>query len=61
MKRTFININTRLMSSGSGYLIDDPKYAFLREDLKLDHVNNGVYNGKWFGSGPAVKSIGNFL
>lgn len=46
------------MSSNSGYLVDDPKYSFLKNDLKLERTNAGVYNGKWFGSGPSVKSIG---
>ncbi|GAB0092215.1 putative aldehyde dehydrogenase family 7 member A1 homolog [Sergentomyia squamirostris] len=40
----------------SGYLIDDPKYSFLR-DLGLERVNAGVYNGSWTGSGPVVKSV----
>jgi len=35
----------------SGYLIDDPKYSFLK-DLGLEKTNCGVYNGKWSGSGP---------
>lgn len=34
----------------SSYLIDDPKYAFLK-DLGLEKSNKGVYNGKWFGNG----------
>lgn len=40
----------------SSYLIDDPKYAFLK-DLGLDRINNGVYNGSWTGSGEVVQSI----
>lgn len=55
-----MNINLRAMSSTSDYLVDDPKYDFLKKDLKLERSNAGVYNGKWFGSGPAVKSIGKF-
>lgn len=48
------------MSSSSAYLVDDPKYSFLKNELKLDRVNAGVYaGGKWNGSGPVVKSIGN--
>lgn len=50
----------RALSSSSDYLVDDPKYSFLKEDLKLDRINAGAYNGKWFGSGPSVKSIGNY-
>lgn len=49
------------MSSSSAYLVDDPKYSFLKNELKLERTNAGVYNGKWNGSGPAVKSIGKFL
>lgn len=40
----------------NSYLIEDPKYSFLKE-LSLDRTNAGVYNGKWFGNGPSVKSI----
>lgn len=50
-----------MSSNSGGYLVDDPKYSFLKDDLKLERTNAGVYNGKWFGSGPSVKSIGNFL
>ena len=31
-------------------LVSEPKYAFLKE-LGLGEVNDGVYDGKWFGSG----------
>ena len=34
----------------SSYLINEPKYAFLKE-LDLQETNLGVYNGKWTGSG----------
>lgn len=44
------------MSSSSSYLVNDPKYSFLK-DLELGTSNSGVYNGRWFGSGPPVKSI----
>lgn len=60
-KRIFGNVNFRALSSSTGYLIDNPKYSFLKDDLKLERVNPGVYNGKWYGNGPAVKSIGNSL
>lgn len=39
----------------SSYLIDDPKYSFLK-DLGLERSNDGVYNGKWTGSGDIVES-----
>lgn len=54
------NINSRSLSSSS-YLIDDPKYSFLKNDLNLSRINAGVYCGKWFGSGAAVKTIGIFF
>lgn len=38
------------------YLVEDPKYSFLK-DLGIEKTNAGVYNGKWMGSGPIVKSI----
>lgn len=44
---------TRNMSSS--YLINEPKYAFLK-DLGLSETNAGVYNGKWMGSGEVKKS-----
>lgn len=40
----------------SSYLVDDPKYSFLK-DLGLERTNSGVYNGKWIGSGEVVKSV----
>jgi hypothetical protein len=41
------NFRARNMSS---YLINEPKYAFLKE-LGLAETNLGVYNGNWTGSG----------
>ena len=35
------------------YLIDEPKYAFLKE-LGLDQTNQGVYHGQWTGSGEVI-------
>ncbi len=34
----------------SSFLIDEPKYAFLKE-LGIEKRNPGVYNGTWGGSG----------
>ena len=31
-------------------LVSEPKYSFLKE-LGIGEVNDGVYDGKWFGSG----------
>ncbi|XP_037030436.1 putative aldehyde dehydrogenase family 7 member A1 homolog [Bradysia coprophila] len=51
-----LNILKQQNRTMSAYLIDDPKYSFLKE-LGLNKVNSGVYNGKWTGNGPTVKSI----
>lgn len=40
----------------SSYLVENPKYSFLK-DLGIERTNNGVYNGKWTGSGEIVKSV----
>ncbi|XP_019881214.1 putative aldehyde dehydrogenase family 7 member A1 homolog [Aethina tumida] len=50
--KNFVSI--RAMSSE--FLIKDSKYSFLK-DLGLSDTNSGVYDGKWKGSGPVVKSI----
>lgn len=44
------------MSSSGAFLIDDPKYAFLKE-LGLERTNAGVYNGQWTGTGRTLQSI----
>jgi len=44
------------MSSGNDFLINQPKYAFLK-DLGLEGQNNGVYHGKWTGAGEVVTSL----
>ena len=36
-------------------LVSEPKYAFLKE-LGLGEVNDGVYDGKWFGSGEVSRA-----
>ena len=41
---------TALRRSASTYLVNDPKYSFLKE-LGIQEDNLGVYNGKWSGSG----------
>lgn len=43
-----VTLAFRAMSSN--YLINDPKYSFLKE-LGLQEENKGVYNGSWSGSG----------
>lgn len=37
--------------NASAFLIEDPKYSFLKE-LGLEKKNVGVYNGKWEANGP---------
>lgn len=59
-KRIGKYVGFRALSTNTGYLVDDPKFSFLKDDLKLERVNPGAYNGKWFGSGPAVQSIGKY-
>ncbi|XP_064607704.1 alpha-aminoadipic semialdehyde dehydrogenase-like [Liolophura sinensis] len=46
----------RLRSSMAGYLIDEPKYAWLKE-LGLSSQNAGVFDGTWHGAGEVVTSI----
>ena len=46
----YFSISKRNMSGGGDFLINEPKYAFLK-DLGLESLNNGVYHGKWAGSG----------
>ena len=46
------NVNVRRMSM----LVSEPKYSFLKE-LGLGEVNDGVYDGKWFGSGEVSESL----
>jgi len=40
----------------SGFLINQPKYQFLK-DLGLEEMNHGVYDGTWKGSGEVVSSL----
>ena len=37
-------------------LVSEPKYSFLKE-LGIGEVNDGVYDGKWFGSGEVSDSL----
>jgi len=46
-----LRLQYRTMSS---FLIDDPKYSFLKE-LGLSSSNDGVYYGVWGGSGEVNK------
>ncbi|KOB70567.1 putative aldehyde dehydrogenase 7 family, member A1 [Operophtera brumata] len=41
--------------NASGFLIEDPKYSFLKE-LGLKEKNVGVFNGKWEANGETIKS-----
>lgn len=42
--------------SSSSYLIEDPKYSFLKE-LGLEKRNAGVFNGKWKANGEVSKKF----
>lgn len=46
----------RNMSSAQKFLIDQPKYGFLKE-LGLEKKNAGVYNGTWFGNGEVTQTF----
>ncbi|CAH2086195.1 unnamed protein product [Euphydryas editha] len=55
--RSIITLRLRLPMARnvSSYLIDDPKYSFLK-DLGLDKKNDGVFNGKWEANGQVIQS-----
>ncbi|XP_028165301.1 putative aldehyde dehydrogenase family 7 member A1 homolog [Ostrinia furnacalis] len=44
-----------IMARNGSFLIQDPKYSFLKE-LGLSDKNVGVFNGKWEASGPVIQS-----
>lgn len=48
-------IRVPMARNSSSFLIEDPKYSFLKE-LGLKEKNVGVFNGKWEANGP-VSSI----
>jgi len=54
LKRALSLTFSRSMSSG--YLINEPKYSFLK-DLGLSESNKGVFDGAWKGSGEEVTSL----
>ena len=45
-----------MSGKGGGMLVGESKYSFLKE-LGLGEVNDGVYDGKWFGSGEVSESL----
>ncbi|XP_026275375.1 putative aldehyde dehydrogenase family 7 member A1 homolog [Frankliniella occidentalis] len=47
---------TASMSSQAGYLVDDPKYSFLKE-LGLQKQNCGAFYGKWKATGENTTSV----
>jgi len=47
---------TAARAMSSGFLINEPKYAFLKE-LGLEENNPGVFNGTWGGNGEVVTSL----
>ncbi|XP_039292847.1 alpha-aminoadipic semialdehyde dehydrogenase [Nilaparvata lugens] len=50
------NTGQRGLATNGEFLIDDPKYGFLRE-LGLEKRNIGVYNGEWKANGEVTTSI----
>lgn len=50
--RSIVTLRLRLpmARNASSYLIDDPKYSFLK-DLGLEKKNVGVFNGRWEANG----------
>lgn len=45
-----LRLQLPLSRNMSAYLIEDPKYSFLK-DLGLEKKNVGVFNGKWNANG----------
>ena len=45
-----LSTSVRCQSSASQFLINQPKYSFLK-DLGLEESNLGAYNGSWFATG----------
>lgn len=52
---TYLRQQKAAMST-TKYLVDDPKYSFLKE-LGIGRSNPGVYNGNWTGSGQVTQSV----
>ncbi|VVC96924.1 unnamed protein product [Leptidea sinapis] len=50
------NKGVQMSRQASSYLIDDPKYSFLK-DLGLEKTNTGVFNGKWQANGQIIPSL----
>ncbi|CAI5444215.1 unnamed protein product [Caenorhabditis angaria] len=55
MSFRFVFTTSRRFASNTKLLINEPKFAFLKE-LGLKENNTGVFNGKWKASGPIVQS-----
>eukprot|EP00128_Syssomonas_multiformis_P015401 Colp12_sorted_trinity150504_noHs@7527 len=51
-----VRMHNNIRCASTVPLINEAKYQFLK-DLGLQEVNDGVYNGKWGGSGPVLPSI----
>ncbi|EEC11990.1 aldehyde dehydrogenase, putative [Ixodes scapularis] len=54
-KYSVFKVYCRRMSS-TGFLVDDPKYSFLKE-LDISSRNLGVYDGKWGGTGDVLTTF----
>ena len=53
--KSYTKVALRFTRMNSNYLINDPKYSFLK-DLGLDEKNYGVFSkhGRWFGDGDVI-------
>ncbi|RZF40504.1 hypothetical protein LSTR_LSTR000383 [Laodelphax striatellus] len=56
LKKAIRNLDNRGLTTKGDFLIDDPKYGFLKE-LGLEKRNVGVYNGEWKAHGEVTTSI----
>lgn len=51
-----VTVYNCLRRMSTGYLIENPKYSFLKE-LGLEKTNVGVFNGEWKANGAVSKGI----
>ena len=50
LRRVAPRVPFRCFSAGD-LLVNDPSYAWLKDDLGLSADNDGVFNGSWGGTG----------
>lgn len=54
--RRAFSVPFRMQKAGVSYLINDPKYAWLRE-LGLQESNAGVFTGEWRANGKPIEPL----